>query len=209
MITITIDAKRAIRTLREDADKQIPFALANAINKIAKDAQTDERVQLRRAFTLRRPEWADRAVKITKFAKKKDPIAVLGIHPPGGDARADILTKFEADTVKTPRAGAHVAIPVAAKRTKKDIVRKNQQPRALIAAGKAFIIRQTKNPAVQLIVRYAGRGKRKTLETLWLLVRRVPISPDLKFEQTARKSIDRTATKHLQREFDNAMRTAR
>lgn len=209
MITIQIDAKRAIRTLREDGEKQIPFALANAVNKIAKDVQFDERVQLRRAFTLRRPEWADRAVKITKFAKKQDPTAVIGIHPPGGDERADILTKFETETSKTPRAGAHVAIPIAAKRTKKDIVRKNQQPRALIASGKAFIIRQTKNPAVQLVVRYAGRGKRKALETLWLLVRRVPISPDLKFEMTARKSIDRTAKTHLQREFDNAMKTAK
>lgn len=208
MIEIHIDARKAIRQLTEDGEKQIPFALANAVNKIAKDVQFDERVQLRRAFTLRRPEWADRAVKITRFAKKANPTAVVGIHPPGGDARADILTKFEEDTVKLPR-GEHIAVPIHAKRTKKDIVRKSQRPRALIASGKAFIIRQTRNPAVQLIVRQVGRGRRRMLETLFMLLRRAPISPDLKFELTARKSIDRTAQSHLLREFDNAVKTAR
>lgn len=213
MIEIHIDARKAIRTLRTDGEKQIPFALANAVNKIAKDVQTDERVQLRRAFTLRRPQWADRAVKITKFAKKADPTAVIGIHPPGGDDRADILTKFESDTSKVPKAGT-IAVPVTRiglARGSSGVLRNRARPRDLIARGKAFIVRKRVGRVGEGLILQRlklGRG-RTSIVALYYLIRRAIIKPDLKFELTARKSIDRTAVTHLQREFDNAMKTAR
>jgi hypothetical protein len=111
-VTIKVNPSKALGFLRAMGNDQVPFALGNAVNDTAKAAQSDERLQLRRAFTLRRPEWADRSVKITKFAKKNDPSAVLGIHPPGGDATADIFSKFEADTQKLPKSGT-IAIPVS------------------------------------------------------------------------------------------------
>jgi hypothetical protein len=54
------------------------------------------------------------AVKITHFSTKYegDLYLTMGIHPPGGDERADILTKFETETQKTPFRGSHVVVPI-------------------------------------------------------------------------------------------------
>lgn len=209
-ITIKVDHKKAVAQLNDDAERQIPFALAKGINETIKDVQTSERVNLRRKFTLRRPEWADRSVKITKFASKRDPSATIGIHPPGagGDERSDILGKFETDTVKEAHHG-RVAIPIAAKRTKRDIVRANQRPRAIIASGKAFVIEHTKNPAVQLIVRTIGRGRRRVLETLYLLVKRVRLTRKLEFRERAEQAVDRSWVTNMRKALAEALRTAR
>lgn len=208
MIDITVDYKDAVRFLTDFGEKQIPFAEAKAVNATGLDVQKAERAQIHSVFQLRRPEWADRSVKITHFAKKSEPWLTIGIHPPGGDQRADILAKFETDTWKTSITGGRVAIPVNAKRNKADIVPRGQRPRAIIAAGKAFILK-SKNPNVQLIVRQVGRGKRRILETLYLLVQRVPLTPDLHFRDVAERTVNERWVPNFLKAFDDALRTAK
>lgn len=191
-------------------EEQLPFATAVAINQTAKDIQVANREHLHAVFQLRRVEWAERSVKITHFATKREQWAQIGIHPPGasGDARADILAKFESETQKQSATGGRIAIPVNAKRTKADIVRDSQRPRALLAAGQAFEI-STKDPNLQLIVRYVGRGRDRKLETLYLLVPRVRIRPDLQFLPLSQRTFDAHWEANAMTALEQALKTAR
>lgn len=130
-IQIIVDPRAALKDLKEIREDQIPYALAKAINATTLDVQKAEYAHQSRIFTLRRPEWVKRSNKITKFAKKTDPVAIIGIHPPGGDARADIVGKFETETQKTPR-GSSIAIPVSerVKRSNAGIIAKRARPAA-------------------------------------------------------------------------------
>src|SRR5690349_17405319 len=105
MIEIKVDYQNVVRTLTDVGERQIPFALAKSINDTvvgssdrrlstgfqAEQAarsglvtvQGEERLQLRKAFEVRQTLWADRAVKVTHFAKKSELWATIGIHPPG------------------------------------------------------------------------------------------------------------------------------
>lgn len=131
MLTVSIDAAGLDADLSDLAERQIPFAAAAALNTTAKQFQKVEVEHIAATFTLRRPTWIQNSVKITKFASKTDPVATVGIHPPGGDARADVLGKFETDTEKRPTAGLSVAVPLAARATPASLIPSSLRPRNL------------------------------------------------------------------------------
>lgn len=214
-ITIRVDVKSAVAQLRED-ERQIPFALAKAVNATALDVQKAERRQLRRVFTLRRPEWADRSIKIVKFAKKSDPSATIGIHPPGGDSRADILDKFEDQSQKLPRSGT-IAIPVTGigiRRGGTGVIAASQRPRAIADRKDVFILRKKMGAVgegliLQRIRFGRGKNRRQSNVVLYYLVRRARLNPNLEFVPTARETIKATWPSHMLSEFDHAVRTSR
>jgi hypothetical protein len=201
MIDIVVDYKHVVRHLDDLAERQIPFALAKSINAtvVAPKAgssglvtvQGQERLQLRKAFALRRTDWADRSVKVTHFAKKTEPWATIGIHPPGanGEQRADIFTKFESDREKRPKDGHTIAVPVSPriKRSNKGIISKRDRPRA-------YNFRQRTKQGVVALYR---------------LVTRVELDPDLHFVETALRTVDRVWAINMERAFEEALRTAR
>ena len=225
MIDIVVDYKHVLRHLDDLAERQIPFALAKSINATVAaqsgrasygTVQGEERLQLRKAFELRRTEWADRSVKVTHFASKREPWATIGIHPPGasGAQRADILTKFETDREKRPKDGHTIAVPVGSriKRSNKGIISKRDRP-------KAYNFRQVGN-AIRgdrgtFIVREAdGSGwifqrTKKGVFALYRLVTQVEIDPELHFVETALKTLDRVWAINMEKAFEEAMRTAR
>lgn len=216
-IIVTVDPSKHLRGLAED-QKQIPFALSRAVNKTALDVQRAARVQNRRIFTLRRPEWADRSVKVVKFASKKDPRATVGIHPPGasGEARADILAKFEDQTQKLPR-GRTIAIPVSSriKRGNTGVISKRDRPKAynfrqqgkrIVGDRGTFIVRKPDGSGT--IFQRVGK-KPGTIYALYILARRARIKPDLQFITRSVGQIDKNFVGHMVREFDNAVRTAK
>lgn len=216
MITIHVDYRKAVGQLKADAERHVPFALAKAVNDTALDVQRAQRANLRKKFTLRRPEWADRSIKMVRFAKKSDPTAVIGIHPPGGDQRADILDKFEDQTEKLPKAGT-IAIPVSRvglARGSAGVLRNRVRPRDLVASGKAFIVRKRMgNVGEGLILQRVGfgqgSGRRSSVVALYYLARRARIRPTLQFIRTAGESIDDTFASHMVKRLDEALRTAR
>jgi hypothetical protein len=112
-----------------DLERQLPFAAAKGINETAKEIQAAETKHLFREFEIRRPLFAQRATKIKPFATKKLPEATISIDPPGGQARADIWTKFEESGWKRP-SGRSIAIPDEATRTSKGILSRSARPRA-------------------------------------------------------------------------------
>lgn len=207
MFSIDVNTRPWLVSLDDWRAEQGPFVLKTALNTLATSVQDAERAHMRGIFTERRPEWLDRSVKITHFATKAEPWAIVGIHPPGGDARADIIGKFEDQTEKIP-LGASIAIPVDARRSKKDIVLNSQRPNALRGNDKVFVIR--KPNGVGLILQRISRGARKgTNRLLYLLVKRTRITPDLEFEATAIKTVDAKAVLALDAAFDLAMKTAK
>lgn len=218
MLEIKVDPLKAIQGLRDIRTDQIPFAASKALNAVVLAGQKDERAHLRDIFDERRPDWLDRSVKITHFAKKKDLYATIGIHPPGadGEARKDILTKFESDTEKTPLSGNTIAIPTGVKRTKKDIVQKAFRPKALnfrreggriVGDKRTFIVQLEQGR--KLILQRVGKGARSSTRSLYLLLPRVDIDPELLFEQTIGKAVDREWRQQFIEAFDLAVRDAR
>lgn len=219
MIEITVDYRRAVRQLTDDGRKQIPYALAKAVNATVLDVQKAERANLRSKFELRRPAWADRSIKITRFAKKSDPTAIIGIHPPGDASRADILAKFETDTEKLPRSGT-IAVPVSrigvGRRKSTGIIPKRERPRAILDGSNkgVFLVRKKMGAVGEGIILQRlsfGRGKnrRSSVVALYYLVRRARIKNNLHFQLTALNAVDKTFVKHMTTEFDKAMKTAR
>ena len=192
--------------------RQLPFAMARAINGTAKDVQRAQTGRIRQVFTIRRPSFATRAVKIKPFARKDRLEAKLQIEPPGGKARADIFAKFEKGGIKRPR-GQHLAIPRGARRGKSGIVTKANRPRALGLQRKGRTVRGRKRtfiiPNVGIFQR-VGRGRgRSKVRLLYSFHRQVPIDRRLRFVATAEKVVPRVFPGHFRREFAHAVRTAR
>lgn len=123
------EIKDWMRTLFRD---QVPFATSKAINETALKAQRAQREHQSREFTIRRRSFVQKAVKIKPFSRKSRLFADIQIDPFGGQARADILTKFESDLRKTPIRGSRIAIPTKQlRRTGTGIVPPSMRPSAL------------------------------------------------------------------------------
>jgi len=207
MITIKVDADKLLAELSDKGKRQVPYALSVGLNNIALDAQQSMRLRLRRVFTLRRPTFIERLVKIEKFAKKGDPSTRFGIAGP----RADLLTKFEAGGPKPVRSSS-VALPVGAGRTKSGIISTFKRPRVLLAsrAAKRVFVVQTKS-GNRLILQRTGKRKGGKVKALFALIpkQKVHIPATLEFERTVAGVIRGRALRHLQAAFAKAMSTAR
>lgn len=133
MLTIRVNTTEATKAIVGIARKQIPFALKNAITTTGLSVQAAQRKHDTEVFTVRQAKWLYMTVKVTKFPTKSNPSMTIAIEPPGatGKARADILGKFETDTSKvSSKEGGHVAIPIRARRNKRDIIIGSSRPKA-------------------------------------------------------------------------------
>jgi hypothetical protein len=214
-LTITVDSANATRYLDDVARKQIPFAESKALSAVALAFQAAEFHGIEQRFTVRRESWVKRSIKITHFAKKKEPWATIAIQPPGtgGASRADILGKFERDTAKrSRRAGGLIAIPIGAKRTAHGIVRGRDRPHALDlhpvgqsirGARHTFLVQTADGRA--LILQRTAQGVR----ALYLLMPEVRIHPTLEFEATAQRVVAREWDEAFRVAFAHAMETAK
>lgn len=225
MIEIEINYKHVVAHLDDMAKQQIPFALSKALNAtvaqpkgaasgLMPTVQGAERLQLRKAFELRQPLWADRSIKVTHFANKREPWATIGIHPQGGDERSDIFGKFETDREKRPKEGRTIAVPVSPKlkRNNKGIISKRDRPRAyeFRQVGKSirgergtFIVRQADGSGLIL------QRTRQGVFALYRLVTRVEIEPDLQWYATAFGTVERVWQPNMLKALDEALRTAK
>jgi hypothetical protein len=226
VISIDLDIKALARELDGVKEKQVPFAAMTMLNALGLDVQRDEREQLRRdGFTLRRPEWADRSIKITHFAKKLEQWTTIAIAPPGG--RGDILGKFETDTEKRARDAHQVAVPIGARRNRKDIIVKKDRPKAFhfqqqgnrtVGSDGTFIV--TLKDGRRLILQRKQRtGTRRLhlgaklkpmpVKALYLLVDLVELRHSLRFVPTAERMVQQSFMKRWDEAAAVALRTAR
>ena len=197
---------------------QIPFATSLMVNRLGLTFQREERTHLKTIFEVRRKAFVERAVKKKPKATKRRPITIVSIDPPGGQDRADILTKFEEDTKKTPFRGRTLAVPgPGLKRGKTGVITKAQRigafkfrnitPRVAVGEKRTFLIRT--GPTRGYIFQRKGRGSGARVVLLYALVPQVPIRPDLDFLDTASKVVRRDAAKEFEKALTHAIATAR
>lgn len=216
MIDITVDLSGLTEQLTDLPLLQIPFATSKALSALALDVQSEQRKRLHEIFTVRRDTWVGRSIKITHFAKKAEPWATIAVSPPGGASRADVLGKFESDTEKHAFQGHHVAIPIGAKRNKRDIITKANRPGALhlkqvgnriVGDKRSFLVKLSDGR--EMILQRTGRGRRSSVRALYLLVERVTITPDLEFGLTGERVVGKQWERRMEEALEVALRTAR
>lgn len=212
---VDTNASEVSRFMRSIWSDQVPFVTSKAINETAKLFQSFQVKHQFRLFDVRRTSFIRRSVKIKPFSTKRRLWADVSIDPPGGQAQADIIFKFESDIRKRPRDGGHIAVPIEAKR-KSGNVPKNLKPRALrlqahgggglVFRGerRTFLIRTNQGG---LLFQRVGRGARSRTKVLFSLEDQVPISPDLNFVFNARRVVDRDFVRIFDRVFDEVIRT--
>lgn len=108
-------------------EAQIPFAAMKALNQTATEFQSDERGVIQRGMTIRRP-WVLQGVKIDRgdFATKQKLSVRVQISPD-----RDFLDKFEEGGTRFPIGSSRsLAVPIAVRRTKTQVIRRDQAPKS-------------------------------------------------------------------------------
>lgn len=109
-----IDVKFDTSALKVKTDREIKrlaYNTAQALNETAKAVQLEERANLDRKFTIRKPTFMYRLVKIFKFASARQgrPFVEIGVDP---TKTRVLLGFFEKGGVKPPAKGKSVAVPL-------------------------------------------------------------------------------------------------
>lgn len=224
-IEVDMDVEGVSRWARHVHEDQLPFAISRAINWVALDFQEAQREHMESIFTVRRPRFVLRAVKIKPFARKNRLWARVQIDPPGGRARADILTKFETERFKVPFSGSRIAIPTEhVARTPTGVIRKRHrisefdlQPvggqvfsrKSRVAVGERRTVSIQRPGGRGMLFQRQGRGGASELVPLYIYRPRVEIEPELNFVANARRTVRRRWEDAFFRSFSAAVRTAR
>lgn len=205
--------------------RHMPFVTATALNETAKDFQAVQRTRMHQIFTLRRPQFAERAIKISPFATRKRQEVRISVDPtPAGPENDDIFTKFEIDRTKRPFRGRSIAVPTShVPRTAAGIIRRGWQPNDLFKEAKQHgvgrVFKRKGNVyrggrRTFLIRRPGGRGTiflrdDEGLVPLYQLVPLVRIRPELEFVRHGKAAVATQWAPNFTAAFDRAMRTAR
>ena len=201
-ISVASDVEVASRGLDDFGQRQVPFATALALTWTAQDAQSGVQDSLARRFTLRN-NWVRSGIRITA-AKKGDPVAVVG-------SIETFMGKQETGGSKTARSHSRVAIPVEAKRNKRDIIPKGQRPGAL--KGKPRILARNGSNLIPIgsgfaILQRAGKD-RYPLKALYRFKGSVQIKPRFGFKGTVSDIVARRFASNMVRALDQAKASAR
>ena len=175
---VTSDVDRFTHNMDDAARRHVPFALARALTKTAQDAQGDVRADLPNRYTLRN-NWVSNGIRITP-ATKSVPQAVVGSLEP-------FMERQERGGTKRARSHSRVAVPVNAKRNKRDMIPRGQRPGALRGKPKIFMLKTASGAG---IVRRVGK-KRYPLQLLYWLKRGVLVKPSFGFKGQTDNTVSR------------------
>lgn len=185
-MNIQVHGLPEVRRLLGGVEKQLPFAMAKAVNDITLEARDFLKDRNRQTFIIRRP-WVLNGWRVRLARKSSTPIAArLWLDP-----TRDFLAKFEEGGSKQSRSGRSLAVPIEARPSPRALVPKALHIRALnlrahrTAAGKV----QLKGANGAFVVRTAGHSlilqrKGGQVNTLYVFKRSVPIPASLRFYDT-------------------------
>jgi hypothetical protein len=105
MFTIALRLDLPRELLAREA-RQIPFAMANAINDVLLTGQAQERQLLGERFTLRRKPFLQQSVKMLRFAKKGALVGELAILDRTAPPTATCSPSSRTATTSAPRRAA-------------------------------------------------------------------------------------------------------
>lgn len=196
---------------------QIPFAASLALNTTAKDAQRAIQTHVAGAFILRRADFILReTAKIPRFSNKNDPELSVTIQ---ATQSVDFMHKFEGGITKESITGRQLAIPVAARPSKGELVPQHLRPRELrlrahrTATGKV----QLKGKFGTFVIKGVGIFQRdpgeasfaSEIRLLYLFRRRARTPASLRFREIGERVVRETWPGHWAAAFARAIRTAR
>ena len=180
--TMKMEGGAELQAALANLPRKAKFAASVGMNRTIDEAQAEIKRGLPGKFTLRRKAFVEGTIyrKPREDWATKDKLeARVRVH----DER-DFLSKFEQGGTKSPTRGRQaLAIPIAVKRNKNDIVTKANSVKALLAAGKAYV----RDGKVWML---KGRGKIKTRVLAYVFRKSVPIKASLRFVETGRQVID-------------------
>lgn len=216
-VQIRVDAKPLTESLSALGQRQIPFALSKALNGVLIDGQSEVVRGVRQRFTVRKPDFLTRAVKMVQFANRRTLTAVLAVTGPN----ADVYIQHEEGGQKVPRQARALAVPREVRRNKRELITKGNRPRgfglqkkgtgpkATMYQGekRTFAIRSQNGEG--LLLQRVGRGKNSRVRLLYLFRRRVSLAPRLQFGDTVTQVILDRWDRQLDLAFTEAVRTAR
>lgn len=150
----------------------MPFVMASSLTRTGKEIEKAQVAAVEGKFTVRN-QWTRRGPLAfrTKAATKQNQVAWVG-------TAFDELEKFVRGpagsfTVKLPR-GQFIAVPTSnVRRTKRDIIRASQRPRAL--KGKRDILLPMRSGRGMVLFQEQGRGRAAKRVALYYLVPRAKI----------------------------------
>lgn len=233
MLTVKIDPSAVYRQLGVFGERQAPYALSLALNRLANKAQAAERERLKSAFTLRRVDWNLQGIYISKADRATKTSWKVVIQVQGNRS---YLNKFEQGGEKLPQFGRHTLAVPNSQVFRGGFVPKDSplRPKALHLKrfGQAwrgdqgtFVAPMRGRTGEQGIFQRLGKtekGRQKTnrrvkgregtdsnVRLLYTLVQRVPIKAKLEFINTVTGTIDREWQQTVNDAVREALRTAR
>lgn len=205
---VATSAPELARAFGDLARKQLPFATAVALTRLAQDAQTRVRDGMASKFKLHGNRLV-RGVQIKRAEKRDwpDVRAVVGdrdefmvLQETGGERRAE------------KGGGSHVAIPtklVTSRRTSAGRPPKALKPKALLANKRAHARRIAGEAIVaRLTGKKSATGRPEQL-TYWLLRKSARIKPVFRFRETVTDTAEDRFRPVFERELTAAVKSAR
>jgi hypothetical protein len=191
-LKVTFDLGPMKRELTALQRQQIPFAAAGGLNDTAFDAKAAIVAEMPSQFTVRRP-WILQGVRVITATKDKleatvyDKDPFMALHETGGTKASIHKRVFD--------WGDYLAIPLDARRSKSDVVAKQDWPQNLVDPfvltardGRKYLavhaITSGKSGAVN-VSRARGKQKRTSgTRLMYVLVPRVQMNKRLTLNQT-------------------------
>lgn len=214
---------RATWTSRLDsiAREQLPFALSQAINDLAKEAAEEARKEAASTLNVKRRSFLNafiRAPAEHRATKRKLSARVMvGAPRSAMPSRGEILTQHEDDGRKTPTSSKYVAIPshnISGKSGGKRSVSRgmelrNFKPFTRDAKGKLVgqrgtFMAKTRDGTPLLMQR---RGK--VARVLWLFVRQSRLTAKLGFAKAVRRRVSGDVSRLVGARLTQAIASAR
>lgn len=204
MITLKIDTHAATKALTEAARKQIPFAMAKAVNQIAFEVQRAERAAMTEVFAHPRP-FTQKSVLVTK-ATKASPIATVFIKP----EVAKYLAPYEfGGKHELPGKGTILLNPKNIRLDQYGQIR--GKPRAIGDKANVFagVVQTKSGPVWGFWQRMKGKRGGPRLKLLARSGEALTVKKRLGFDQTARVIVAKDAGRVFEAALDAALRSAR
>lgn len=195
---VTFDVKPFARWLDREIAKQIPFATALALTRTAKIAQSVVRAELPQHFRIR-TGFVAKGIRI-RSATKSRLFAEVGSK--------DRFMKAQAlGGTKIAQEGAHVAIPIGARKTPDSVTRKGKWPTRMLTKKRHFVAPLPSG--VDGVWRRKGPKKRPRLILQYILAKEAKIKKRWPLFETVERVVAAVWQREALKAFADAFKSRR
>lgn len=177
---------------------ELRFGVAKGLTSIVGGIRDKVKQDLPTKFTLR-TTWWDRGPYSIKTEKATKQNLVAKVY-----TTAPWMRLQEEGGIKAA-PGKRLAMPMLdVKRTKRDLIRANQKPRAL---SNAFHMKT--RSGLDVLAYRTGKGKRSVLHMMYMLKKSANIKQRFGFQSTARQVVDKAGLLHMIEGIKYALETSK